>query len=221
VPLPDELGSAEAQVLTPPRRRPIVELLMTLGAMVRSLSLAARERRSRCGVLAGRRRPSCGVGLSRHPLLILVAALLSGAASCPTIAQVHPHKEHKRDYKREIEAVEEQWRTAQLAGDVATMDKLMADDYFSISVSGQLNDKMQQLERVKSRSLVLSKIDISDVKIKLVGRVAIVTSLAEIAGTNEGEPLKGWFRYTRVYKRYPDGSWKITNFEVTRVPGTN
>ena len=140
---------------------------------------------------------------------------------CRVDAAIHPHKEHKRDYKREIEAVEEQWRNAQIAGDVTTMDKLLAEDYFGISVAGQLNDKMQQLERVKNRTLVISRLDVSDVKIKLVGRVAIVTSLAEIEGMNQGEELKGKYRYTRVYKRYPDGSWKITNFEVTRVPGTS
>lgn len=151
--------------------------------------------------------------------LLVAAAALPGATNCAAQAEVHTHKEHKRDYKREIEAAEEQWRTAQLAGDVSTMDKLMAEDYFGISVTGQLNDKMQQLERLKSRTLVITKIDVSEVKIKLVGRVAIVTSLAEIEGRNEGEALKGRFRYTRVYRRYADGSWKITNFEVTRVPG--
>jgi ketosteroid isomerase-like protein len=46
----------------------------------------------------------------------------------------------------------------------------------------------------------------------------VVTSLARIEATNDGTPIDGNVRYTRVYKRYPDGSWKITNFEVTRVP---
>ena len=175
--------------------------------MVRSPAIAAFERQSP-------RR------LSRKTLLVLVlmAVVLPVIMAHRADAADHPHKEHKRDYKREIEAVEEQWRTAQLAGDVATMDKLLAEDYFGISVAGQLNNKMQQLERIKSRTLVISRLDLSDSKIKLVGRVGIVTSLAEIEGMNEGEPLKGKFRYTRIYKRYPDGSWKITNFEVTRVP---
>ena len=152
-------------------------------------------------------------------MLLVVGVAVISTSSMYCAAAVHPHKEHKRDYKREIEAVEEQWRAAQLAGDVATMDMLLAEDYFGISVSGDLNNKMQQLERLKSRNLVISKIEVSDMKIKLVGRVGIVTSLAEIEGTNEGEPLSGKYRYTRVYKRYPDGSWKITNFEVTRAPG--
>ena len=149
---------------------------------------------------------------------VAALAVLPCPTHCNADVAAHSHKERKRDYKREIETVEEQWRTAQLAGDVATMDKLLADDYFGISIAGQLNNKTQQLERLQKRTLVLTKINVSDVKIKLVGRVGIVTSLAEIEGVNDGEPMKGMFRYTRVYKRYADSTWKITNFEVTRVP---
>jgi ketosteroid isomerase-like protein len=150
----------------------------------------------------------------RVALLLAIAVLgVAGIAHAQTA-----HKEHKRDYKREIEVVEQQWRTAQIAGDVATMDKLLAEDYFGISNNGQLNNKTQQLERLQKRTLVLTRIDVSDVKIKLLGRVGIVTSLAQLEGTNDGRPLQGLFRYTRIYKRYPDGSWKITNFEVTHVP---
>jgi ketosteroid isomerase-like protein len=147
--------------------------------------------------------------------LLLAIAVLGVTAAAR--AQ-HVHKEHKRDAKREIEAVEQQWRTAQLAGDVTAMDKLLAEDYLGISNNGQLNNKTQQLERLQKHMLVLTKIDSSDVKIKLLGRVGIVTTLSRIEGTNDGQPLEGLFRYTRIYKRYPDGSWKITNFEVTRVP---
>jgi ketosteroid isomerase-like protein len=158
----------------------------------------------------------CGPRTERLALALLLGLGLIAGSSAE--AQSHTHKEHKRDYKREIEAVEAEWKTAQLNGDVATMDRLLADDYFGISISGQLNDKMQQLERLRSRTFVLTRLDTSEVRIKLVGRVAIVTSLASIAGTNEGRSIKGNYRYTRVYKRYPDGSWKITNFEVTQVP---
>ena len=31
------------------------------------------------------------------------------------------------------------------------------------------------------------------------------------------EPMHGTYRYTRVYSRLPSGTWKITNFEATRV----
>jgi len=164
------------------------------------------------------RRPIAQGKFLPSAALLLIAAALTASVPAPAQPSDHAHREHKRDYKREIEAVEEQWRAAQLAGDVGTMDKLLADDYFGISNDGQLNNKTQQLERLRKRMFVLTKIDVSDVKIKLVGRVGIVTSLARIEGTNDGQSVAGTYRYTRIYKRYPDGSWKITNFEVTRVP---
>ena len=53
---------------------------------------------------------------------------------------------------------------------------------------------------------------------KVVGNVAIVTARADIDGSNDGTIMKGVFRYTRVYQRVVSGMWKITNFEVVRVP---
>jgi ketosteroid isomerase-like protein len=56
--------------------------------------------------------------------------------------------------------------------------------------------------------------------VKLIGSIAIVTSRAEVEGTNDGVAVQGTFRYTRVYQRLPSGVWKITSFEATRVPGS-
>jgi len=131
------------------------------------------------------------------------------------------HREGKRDVKRQVEALEEQWRAAQLSDDVSTMDKLLAPDYLGITMTGQVNDKPQQLERMRAHHVALTKIVLSDMKIKLLGPVAIVTSLAEIEGTLDKQPMNGRYRYTRIYRRYPDGSWKITNFEMTRTPGAS
>jgi len=154
---------------------------------------------------------------SRNGAVLLLLAVILCGGTCAGLAQAR-HKEHKRDYKREIEGLEEQWRTAQLTGDEPAMERLLADDYLGISMTGQVNDRAQQLDRMRHRELVLTRIDLSDKKIKLVGPVAIVTSLAKIEGTNDGAPVDGTVRYTRIYRRYPDGSWKVTSFEVTRVP---
>jgi len=128
------------------------------------------------------------------------------------------HSEKKHDVKRQVELLEEQWRTAQLASDAATMDKLLSDDFIGISMSGQVSTKAQQLDRVREHKLTLSKIELSDRKIKLIGGIAIVTSRAEVEGINENGSVKGTFRYTRVYQRLPSGGWKITSFEATRIP---
>jgi ketosteroid isomerase-like protein len=153
-------------------------------------------------------------------LLLIVACtgLLAMATATPLSAlpAVPSHKSH--DAKQQVEELEQQWRTAQLSGDVAVMDKLLSDDYIGISMNGQVNTKAQQLERISSRRVTLTRLDLSEMKVKLIGAIAIVTSRAEVEGTSDGESVKGTYRYTRVYQHLPSGVWKITSFEATRIP---
>ena len=151
-------------------------------------------------------RPSTSVVLC---VLVVVFAL-------PAFAD-RPHPKRHDQYKHQVEKLEEVWRTAQLNGDVEAMDKLLSDDYVGITMSGQIVTKMQQLDRMRSRNLVLTKIELDDVKVKLFGSTAVVTSLAVVDGANDGTPMHGTYRYTRVYSRQSSGFWKITNFEATRV----
>ena len=127
-------------------------------------------------------------------------------------------RDRHHDAKAQIIDLEQQWRTATLTGDVSLMDKLLSDDFVGISWNGQVNNKMSQIDRLRAKNIAITKMDISDLKVKVVGTVAIVTSSAEIVGTADGRPMDGVFRYTRVYQRQPSGVWKITNFESTRVP---
>ncbi|WP_263369060.1 nuclear transport factor 2 family protein [Edaphobacter dinghuensis] len=122
----------------------------------------------------------------------------------------------KHSLKEQVEALEEQWRVAQLAGDTGTMGKMLSDDYVGISMTGEVDTKAQQLRRVTDRRMVLTKIELSDMKVKLVGAVAIVTSQAQVEGTNDGISVQGTYRYTRIYRHLPTGQWRITSFEATR-----
>jgi ketosteroid isomerase-like protein len=154
------------------------------------------------------------------PTTVLLAAVAISACTPAFCASWNQRpREKKHDAKRQVEALEEQWRQAQLAGDVAAMDKLLSDDYIGITMTGQVNTKSQQLDRMRMHKTSLTKLDLGDRQVKLIGSIAIVTSRAEVEGTNEGTPVKGTYRYTRVYQRLPSGGWKITSFEATRVPG--
>jgi ketosteroid isomerase-like protein len=157
-----------------------------------------------------------GQKLRRSAAAIAFAAILVNAPLLGAQAQ-HPHPRHKEDAKRQVEKLEETWRVAQLNGDVETMDRLLSDDYIGITMNGQIVTKMQQLDRMRTRTLSLTKIELDDVKVKLIGQTAVVTSHADVEGTNDGESVHGNYRYTRVYTRIANGSWKITNFEATRV----
>jgi ketosteroid isomerase-like protein len=147
-------------------------------------------------------------------------ALLLGLTAVLIALPIHagPHR-GARTMRDQIETLETQWKKAVLANDTETMDHLLSDDYLGITANGQVVTKPQQLDRMRTRNFAISMLQVSDVKIKLISQhAAIVTSLAEVDGTNDGRPLHGSFRYTRVYQRIPNDGWKITSFEATRVP---
>jgi ketosteroid isomerase-like protein len=125
---------------------------------------------------------------------------------------------HGRHVREQIEGLEQQWRTATISGDAATMDKLLSEDYVGISWTGQVNTKAMQLDRIRNRTIVVHSMELNDVKVKVAQSVAIVTCRATVDSVNDGKDTSGEFRYTRVYLREPSGAWKITNFEATRIP---
>jgi ketosteroid isomerase-like protein len=154
------------------------------------------------------------LSLLRRVSALLLATLL---AAQPLVAQKHA----KRLAREEVSSLDGQWRSAILADDAAAMDRLLSDDYLGITGSGQAVTKLQQLDRMRNRSIALTRLELSDVKVKLLGAVAIVTSIADIDGTMDMKPMHGSFRSTRVYQKLASGSWKLTNFEATRVRKQN
>jgi ketosteroid isomerase-like protein len=161
-------------------------------------------------------------GAALVALASVAAVLLVSAA--PARGQ-HPRRNDQ--FKHQVEQLEQAWRSAELNGNVDAMSKLLSDDFVGINMSGQVVTKMQLLDRMRRRRTVLTRLDLDDVHVKLLGQTAIVTSRAEVEGTNEGAPVHGTYRYTRVYTRTATGGWQITNFEATRVglpptpPGTS
>jgi len=143
-----------------------------------------------------------------------LAASLILATALPLYA-FPPHRKHEA--RDQILALESQWRTAQVSDDTAAMEKLLAPDYLGIMWNGDVLTKTQQIDRMRTRQLVLTSYEATDVNVKIKGSVAIVTSLAHVQASSDNHPIDGDYRYTRVYQHLPGGTWQITNFEITRV----
>lgn len=141
---------------------------------------------------------------------LLAVALLAPAPAAAFASHREVHKV--------IEQLESEWRKAQLTNDWATMNKLLDDEYTGISTTGQIQTKEQAIAARKAHTLVLTKLNFSDVKVHVQpgGNAAVVTSVADVAGTNGGEDISGRYRYMRVYEKKL-GQWHIVNFIATPV----
>ncbi len=124
----------------------------------------------------------------------------------------------KHESRHEIDQLEEDWRKAILNSDTKAMDPLLAEDYIGITANGTIEDKDQTLAKLRSSGKHITSLTISERKVRFYGKTAVVTSLAEVQGTNvDGDEMGGRYRYTRVYVRNAQGVWKIVSFEDSRI----
>jgi ketosteroid isomerase-like protein len=142
--------------------------------------------------------------------------LLCACPPAPGHAKVFPIPHRDDHLRKEIEALESQWREALIHNNVAIFDRLLAEDYLGITPSGTLETKADALAVGRSGTVKISEIDPSDTKVHVYGDTAVVTSRAEVVGTSNDRDISGEYRYTRVYNRRL-GEWKIVSFEANRV----
>ena len=151
-------------------------------------------------------------------MLLLVACLPGFAihAHAATLPLLH------RDDRvhREVENLESQWRTAMIQNDVATVNRLLADDYLGINPNGTLETKADALATRRSGTVKISSIEPDNIKVRVYGDTAVVTSRVDVVGHDGEHDISGRYRYTRVYNRR-SGEWKVVSFEASRIlPGS-
>ena len=123
----------------------------------------------------------------------------------------------KHEIRHQIEQLEMAWRNALLRGNSTAMDALLAEDYMAITPTGILESKEQELANLRSGRVHFTSIELTDRKIRLYGTTALVTSRAEVKGTNPEGDLSGSYRYTRVWVKDARGVWRVVSFEANRI----
>lgn len=157
-------------------------------------------------------RPPLFASRSRKFLPPLALVLLLGV--CPG-GWAAPRHENKAIH-REIETLEQRWRQAIITNNVAEMNNLLSNDYIGITSNGTVENKPQALAQRRAGTVSITKLDLSDIHIRVYGDTAVVTSVADLVGTNGESDISGKYRYTRVYALHR-GKWQIVSFEASRV----
>jgi ketosteroid isomerase-like protein len=147
--------------------------------------------------------------------MLAVCLLLAGSASALPTPGFLPKRETRVVHKQ-VEGLEMQWRQAQLDNNIAVISNLLADDYVGITANGTVETKAQTIALRKAGTIRITQLDLDDLKVRLYGDTAVVTSKAELQGVNGQSDISGKYRYTRVYNRRL-GQWKIVSFEASRI----
>jgi len=103
------------------------------------------------------------------------------------------------------------------AGNTAKLETIYADDYMSTGPTGVSRTKALVMEDFKSGVLKVESISSDDIRIRVHGDTAIATGVNTMKGTDRGRVMGGQNRFTQVWVKGTDGSWRIAAFQLTPV----
>lgn len=83
--------------------------------------------------------------------------------------------------EEELKKLETDRAAAVVKGDVATLEKQTSDDYTLINLYGQISDKSKMVDTFKSGQIKLTQDNLSDMKVRVYGNVAVITGKADVA----------------------------------------
>lgn len=122
----------------------------------------------------------------------------------------------------EIVALEARLRAAQLAADVRELDALIADTLLFTGPDGQLATKAQDLAAHESGAVRFVEHHPEELRILRVSpHVALCALRARLTVHVGGAPVRGTYRYTRLWAREPGGRWRVAGGHVSEVPAAS
>lgn len=105
---------------------------------------------------------------------------------------------------------------AQLAGDVAELERLLDDDLYFVGLGGMIFTKADDLAAHRMGEIKITKMVARDRHITPLDTVVVVTALMDTAATIGGASYVATLRYTRVWRRLEDG-WKVVAGHMSPV----
>ena len=143
---------------------------------------------------------------------VLVAVFLTPFALRPTASS---QAESQRADVTDLTRLACEAGQAYARRDMASLERLTAEDYVQTDVRGAQLDRSAWLVFVKDRKSELT-IECDDVQVRVYGDGAVVTGRWKYSLSRDGGRLPTVTRWTSFWSRYPDG-WKRHAFQNTYV----
>jgi ketosteroid isomerase-like protein len=135
--------------------------------------------------------------------LVVIAALALGALGF-AVAQ-----SRGEPVASKILALESKWNEAYKRGDAAAMESLLATDFVITIEDGSTFSESGYIAYTAASALHVEISEMTDLKVRLHGNVAVVTGAYHEKGTSKGRPYESRDRLTDVWMRNADGSWQV------------
>ena len=145
----------------------------------------------------------------------ILTIMLAGAAA--SAVQSHADAGRPRA-ERELVALMGEIDRAHQTSDVATFDRIWADNYVLTDYRGMIKDRARALAEWKASEHRYASYVSDDIRVRVYGEAAVVTARVRRASLSDPQNV-GQFRHTRVFVRQR-GRWRLVATQVTPIVRT-
>lgn len=148
----------------------------------------------------------------RFTALIVIALLAACAPQAPAPAAAPPG-----EIPEALASAAAAYEEAQITGDAATLERLIADDYVLVGSDGARENKPDLIAFWTADGFDPSPITVTDPVEILFTDGAALGGTVTLSGTQGGEAFSVTIRYVDVWA-LRDGEWRVVYGQTTRVP---
>lgn len=134
-----------------------------------------------------------------------------------TTSEEHAGKDIGGPVADQLKELDRQWLHAGLTRDTDYLSALFADDFVEVHAGGEVVNKQQQIQQIKSPNRVMKELHPDDIHVRcLSSDLALLTDTMSMAGTNQGRSVSGKYRALRVFVKQ-NGKWKAAGAAITPI----
>lgn len=115
-----------------------------------------------------------------------------------------------------LSSIEERLAAAWVAGDNSFHERVLADDWSVIDLTGRVLSKAEVLAEAFSGDRQITSGHIDEIDVRPFGDWAIVTGRTRMAGRYRGEDMEVTLRFTDVFANR-DGDWQVVASQATLI----
>jgi hypothetical protein len=117
--------------------------------------------------------------------------------------------------RKSLLAAVDQWKQAVITKDRVGLDRIFDDDLSYGHTTGEVLDKPQSIDRVLSSKNTYTSIDLSDISIRVYGRIALITAKLAFHITVDGKETVSSLSGIDVWIQR-QGHWRLLARQLTR-----
>jgi len=115
-----------------------------------------------------------------------------------------------------VRQMEWEWGEAFERKDLATLDRLMADEYILTDPLGHVRSKAESLAALESNEVNFESTQSDDVTVRINGDTALVTGRSKFRGRYKGWSMSGEYQYTDILVKRC-GAWQAVGSHITAL----